>query len=1248
MSSTKWAFGLTGDWSDKTRWTGGVTPTSADDVTIDATGAYQVNLTTAQSANSLTFNSISAKLYETATGNLTVAGAFNLQAGTVKLYGASSLGSAKLTGGELQLLSAAPLGTTSLAMSGGELSALASNTLAAQVNISGNAAGNPITIAAGAGATFDVGSGGWKGSGAYSRPTLQIGASNRTGTVVWHSPAGSGSKVGLFLHVAGGTLKAGDANISQLTNVNGMTIDTGATFDAAGHSLTIYDLYGGGSIIDSGGPAALTIDGGSNGWRGDIKGAISVTYAGNVHVYTPQSYTGGSSITDMLVLVGAGAISGPINLSGALYNDDSAGVVLKLGVISGAGELRQTSAATTELDQADPNFTGTTYVSSGKLVLGAANALGKSTLTLAGGELLATTTQALNAITLAAYNPAIIAAAGGQTLTLKSLTLQSGGSADTTIFGDKANAGTVVLGGGGGDTIDNSGPIHVKVAAGTLRGSDFTLGDLLSVATDISVAAGATLDTGPRDVYAPNLTAAGTVTNTSGSASRLFTEKTTQVTGVVTGNLSLEVHDGVTTLSGANTYIHGTTIDSGATLNLGLNAAAGSVVGAIDDEGALVFKQGGAVTAANVISGAGGVHQSGPGATTLTGNNTFSGATFVTAGQLIVGKVSALGTGDVLLQGGELVASANLTLGESFTVSGVSGLAAANGTTLTLADPASLLIDSSAKAVTLTFGDAAHAGTVNLAQASTSIVAGNPIHLRLAYGTLKSGGSSLDAIAGAAADVRILAGTTLDLAGYGANTPNLTSAGLITNSTGTMATLDLHGSSAATGAITGKLQVVVDDGISTLSGADTYSGGTFIAGGATLRLGAGGAVGALAGVIDDEGSFAVNETGAVTVAGVISGAGQVTQFGLGTTTLSGLNTYSGGTSIARGVLVAANASALGTGVTTMTGGELVGANTMTLTNGLHTTGTVALAAAHGKTLTLNLGDLTVDAGRIFFGDAVNDGGIIVSHHGAFKVSDPANTNYELRAGLVSATDGTLGTLFGNAASTKIDVGATYAITGSNSSIQNLTGAGVITSSVAGADVHLFGTTNFSGSISGTLSVSVLGTTILSGAQTFSGTLFNYDSSLTLSGTVAETVYFVGGGTLILTTPSNFTGKITNFASGSTVDLRNIATASGVTTGFDAGTGVFTISDGTHNDTLNFGASSGLVASNFAVSADGVGGANVSWQTAAMMGARGPASHQAFVGAMAAMPSAAHAQTSHASAASWRGAATLLARPGLAA
>jgi fibronectin-binding autotransporter adhesin len=96
--------------------------------------------------------------------------------------------------------------------------------------------------------------------------------------------------------------------------------------------------------------------------------------------------------------------------------------------------------------------------------------------------------------------------------------------------------------------------------------------------------------------------------------------------------------------SSSASYTGGTTISAG-TLQLGNATYNGCITGDVVNNAALVFANATAQTFGGNISGAGTLTKNAAGALTLTGNNTYNGATTVRAGTLVVGGASAIPSG---------------------------------------------------------------------------------------------------------------------------------------------------------------------------------------------------------------------------------------------------------------------------------------------------------------------------------------------------------------------------------------------------------------------------------------------------------------------------------------------------------------------------------------------------------------------------------------------------------------------------
>nr|MBX2824183.1 autotransporter domain-containing protein [Gammaproteobacteria bacterium] len=106
--------------------------------------------------------------------------------------------------------------------------------------------------------------------------------------------------------------------------------------------------------------------------------------------------------------------------------------------------------------------------------------------------------------------------------------------------------------------------------------------------------------------------------------------------GVIADRITLnKTTAGTLTLTGANTYTGGTTISAG-TLQIGNGGTTGSIAGNITNNGTLAVNRSDDLTFANIVSGTGGLNKLGGNVLTLTGANTYTGATNVNAGTLLV------------------------------------------------------------------------------------------------------------------------------------------------------------------------------------------------------------------------------------------------------------------------------------------------------------------------------------------------------------------------------------------------------------------------------------------------------------------------------------------------------------------------------------------------------------------------------------------------------------------------------------
>ncbi|MEG1121954.1 MAG: autotransporter outer membrane beta-barrel domain-containing protein [Citrobacter sp.] len=237
----------------------------------------------------------------------------------------------------------------------------------------------------------------------------------------------------------------------------------------------------------------------------------------------------------------------------------------------------------------------------------------------------------------------------GQTLTLAQNSGATGASADMSakITGSgslQVDAGTGIVS-LSNTTNDFTG--DTTVAIGALQAGAL---DVIATSANVTVNAGATLDTNGYYQSLTNLSGDGTVTNGTATDTILTLNDTaTSVfAGDITGaQLALVQASGTQVLAGSNTYGGGTTINTGATLQLGNGGTRGSIAGNVTNDGTLAFNRSDTATFNGVISGTGRVDQTGTGRTILTGVNSYSGGSTISAGTLQLNDSQAAGTGAI-------------------------------------------------------------------------------------------------------------------------------------------------------------------------------------------------------------------------------------------------------------------------------------------------------------------------------------------------------------------------------------------------------------------------------------------------------------------------------------------------------------------------------------------------------------------------------------------------------------------------
>jgi fibronectin-binding autotransporter adhesin len=641
--------------------------------------------------------------------------------------------------------------------------------------------------------------------------------------------------------------------------------------------------------------------------------------------------------------------------------------------------------------------------------------------------------------------------------------------------------------------------------------------------------------------------------------------------GVITGSGAV-VFQGTTSnfiLTSDQTYTGGTTIAAGSRLQLGSDSAAGSLLGNIVNNGALIIDRSNDYTLAGNISGSGSLTLIGYDANvlTLSGDNSYTDGTTISASPgkhpvVHLGSANALGTqGSVKLSGGTLQFSSENTQDYS--------------SRFTDDDNQQFRFDTNGQSVTFATGLASAGGTLTKLGDGTLTLSGSSTYTgatTITAGTLRIGDGTTVSLASS----NIVDDSALVFDGAGSYSGVISGAGTLAKSGN--GTMTLTANQTYTGATS------VSGGTLVLAGTVSYTGATTITAG-TLQIGNGTSASLASSGVTNDGAL-VFDGGNSTYAGIISGSGSLTKTGAGTLTLTGENTYIGDTTITSGTLALGGAS----GTTGSVGGDIVNnasllferSNVATYANNISGSGSLTLIGYTGTSMTLS-GNNTF-AGGVSLAAAPGNSPVLVlaSANPLGSAGTITLGGFTLKYAADNVTD--YSARFSIAANQKylIDTNGhdvTFA-SGLTSSGGNLTksGAGILTLSgtntFTGATSVEAGTLLINGSLANT-AVTVAGGATLGGSGTIGGLTTIADGGILLasrtSGNSPGTLTFAAGLTLDA-------GAILDFQLGATSD--EILLTGGTLTG----------PSGTGQVTLNLSDAGGFTARTYTLidfSADGV-------------------------------------------------------------
>jgi len=612
----------------------------------------------------------------TLTGLNTLTGNITVTAGTLQAAGSQNLGS-----GKIDLVN---LGSIL------DLSANAASTLSNQIIGSGR------LVKTGTGTVMVTGPNGYLGGTDIQQGAIRVTDTSFLGSGAITVQAGAA----LDLAIAGAqTLNPvlSGAGILRKSDVGDLTL--------LGNSLTGgLDIIGGRVIVNSvaalgSGPVStaagtrLVIDNAAaQTLAQSISGAGGLTKSGSglLTISGASSFTGGSAITAGRVDLasGQGLGSGGIVISSGAQL--GLGAVTVGNAISGAGRVIKFGSGTGSLTGAN-SYSGGTDIQGGTLTVASPGALGSGGVSIASGAALDVNYAGSAATTLAnaLSGAGALTKNGAGTVNINAANSYTGG---TTINGGRLTVGNAgALGTGGivvnangqlvlgaialGNTISGAGKV-IKTGSGTgsLTGANSYSGGTEIEAGTLAVTSPGALGTGAVNIAGGSLLS---ITHTGTSAATL----SNGLTGA--GGLVKEGSGALALAGAANSYSGGTTINAGR-----IDALANGALGS----GGIVVASGaqlglGAISLANIISGAGKVIKSGSGTGTLSGANSHSGGTDIEAGTLAVSSPGVLGAGAVNIASGALLSvthagSASAALANPLTGSG--SLAKEGAGTLTI------------------------------------------------------------------------------------------------------------------------------------------------------------------------------------------------------------------------------------------------------------------------------------------------------------------------------------------------------------------------------------------------------------------------------------------------------------------------------------------------------------------------------------------------------------------------------------
>ncbi len=470
-------------------------------------------------------------------------------------------------------------------------------------------------------------------------------------------------------------------------------------------------------------------------------------------------------------------------------------------------------------------------------------------------------------------------------------------SGGTTITGGIAIPLVNSTGSATHDTL-TSGPFGtgtLTLEGGTLRpaaGSTVTIGNAVTLAGNFTFGTG---DSSQNIIFTGPLALTGDRTLT-------FTNSNTFFDGVLSGGFGFtKAGTSTLTLRADNTYTGTTTISAG-TLNVGGGGAAGSLgSGNVVNNGSLVVNRTGVLVLNQAISGSGSLTKQGSGTLVLGGNNSYAGATTISAGQLTLTHDNALGStaggttvaggATLALEGGITVAEPITSIGSGSSVGTILNLSGNNTLTGNITKAGVARFQSDAGLLTIGGNVGGTNNSVYLSGSGDGVVRGD---ITTGWNVVKEGSGTwtlegtigpLDGLLGVSVEggaLRVTRSDVLGSTGVGTTVASGARLELDGGVTVTGETIRIGGDGGSSGSNSGALR--------SLDGYNVWNG-------PVILDGPGGSQGTRVG--------AVNAGSILEIAGVIQNGTQdvvIVRNHLGKTIFSGANTYTGETRLFNGTL----------------------------------------------------------------------------------------------------------------------------------------------------------------------------------------------------------------------------------------------------------------------------------------------------------------------------------------------------------